>query len=132
MASIDSVTYSTVSQQDSRVVSKTMTQNDFLKVMITELKQQDPSKAVDSSKFAEQFMQMGSFQAMQDVSTNIKLLQAQQSLQHAQSLVGKNVSVNASNGTVTAPVTSSRVDGADVKVTIGGTEYKATDIQAFY
>lgn len=80
-------------------------QDTFLKLMVTELKNQDPTKPVDSQSFLAQLAQFSAVSGIQDLQktvTNLAgSLTTSQSLQAA-SLVGHNVLVPASQATLPA------------------------------
>jgi flagellar basal-body rod modification protein FlgD len=119
-----------VGYQDPRVKSKTLNQTDFLKVIVAQLSQQDPFKAADSSKFIQDFMSMGSYQAMQDMTTAMKDVKTQQGLLYAGSLVGKSVTYKDNTGAAaTGLVESARTDtDGTLWMTVGGTDYKTSSL----
>ena len=77
-----------------------LTTNDFLKLMIEELKLQDPTKPMDSSKMLDTQMQMSTLNANMEM---IKALQAietsftQSSLSTAVGIIGKDVENGSTN-----------------------------------
>jgi len=119
----------TSSYQDGRVVSKSLSQSDFLKVMTAQLAKQDPFKAADSSKFMEDFMTMGNFQAIQEMTANMKVVQQQQATLLAQSLVGRTVEVQKKDGSTEQGVISqASASGSDVNIKLGTQTYSSKDI----
>ena len=85
---IDGNTYTTSISNDK------LTNKDFLKLMITELKLQDPTKPMDSARMLSTQMQMSS------IETNLQTIKTMKSLQHtftqsalsnASSMIGKNI-----------------------------------------
>ena len=76
------------------ISNDTLTNKDFLNLMITELKLQDPTKPMDSQKMLDTQMQMSSIQTnIKTAETMDKLANAytQSSLSNAASVIGKNV-----------------------------------------
>ena len=87
-------------QYTQSVSNDQLTTNDFLKLMIEELKLQDPTKPMDSSKMLDTQMQMSTLNANMEM---IKALQAietsfnQSSLSTAVGIIGKNVENGSTN-----------------------------------
>jgi len=101
-----------------------LTTDDFLKLFLAELQNQDPTQPVDDSQMLNQLAQMSSIQTMQGIQTALSGSQ----LAQASALIGKNVTgldVNGSNvdGVVTA-VTQSNDAGLVLQV---GSQYIKPD-----
>ncbi len=108
----------------TRVPSKTMSQADFLKVLVAQYSNQIPSDSQNSTDFYTQMMSMSNYSAIQDVSTKMSSMSAAQ-------MIGKYVSATNDNGdTVTGTVTSARYDSDNTvwMFKIGSEEVKATQI----
>lgn len=78
----------------SAISNDQLTNNDFLKLMIQELKLQDPTKPMDSTKMLDTQMQMSTISTNQEMMKVMQSLQAsfsQSSLSSASSIIGKNV-----------------------------------------
>jgi flagellar basal-body rod modification protein FlgD len=79
--------------------------NDFLTLMTTQLKYQDPTKPQDSSAFVAQLAQFSSVSGIQEMNSSLtSLLDAYKTSQtnSATSFVGHDVLVNASSATLAA------------------------------
>ena len=99
--------------------SKTTTDKDtFLKLLVAQLKYQDPSKPVDSTAFLSQTAQFSALEAMQDVSANSASTLGAQLRLNASQLVGQTVSYTDSSGAV---VTGKATAAAFNASSIGGT-----------
>jgi flagellar basal-body rod modification protein FlgD len=71
-----------------------LTNDDFLKLMIQELKLQDPTKPMDSAKMLSTQMQMSQMNANQEMIKAMQSMQTaftQSSLSNASSIIGKNI-----------------------------------------
>lgn len=71
-----------------------LSNNDFLELMIQELKLQDPTKPMDSKQMLQTQMQMSSINTNQELASSMKALQAtfaQSALSNASSVIGKNI-----------------------------------------
>ncbi len=104
-SSSSSTSSSTSSTQGSDALGK----NDFLKLLITQLQNQDPTSPADTSQFASQLAQFSSLEQMQNINTTLQSLVTTQGSANQLStanLVGKEALCTtkqlqlAANGTV--------------------------------
>lgn len=65
--------------------------NEFLKLMISELTNQDPLNPMDNTQLVEQVGQLRSIAATDQLSSTLAAMQTSQSLTTASSLIGKRV-----------------------------------------
>jgi flagellar basal-body rod modification protein FlgD len=71
-----------------------LTNDDFLKLMLEEMKQQDPTKPMDSKELMDSQLQMSSIEANQDMSNAMKALQISyenSALSSAANIIGHQV-----------------------------------------
>src|SRR5574344_1345054 len=95
----------------------------FLMLMMEQLKNQDPMDPMDNSEMLAQQAQFTQIQEMQKLNSAIT---TNNSIQQANSLVGKTVQIVDPNNTsrlITGTVTSANFSGDSVSVTVNGTEY---------
>lgn len=96
---VDNVTVNTGTGVDgnsytSSIANDELTNNDFLKLMIQELKLQDPTKPMDSKQMLQTQMQMSTINTNQELAASMKTLQTsftQSALSNAASVIGRNV-----------------------------------------
>lgn len=122
--SINAIDTDTSASSASRVPSKTLSQTDFLKVLVAQYANQIPTDAQSSTDFYSQIMEMSNYSAVQDVSTKMSSMSAA-------AMIGKYVSATNDDGdVVTGTVSSARydTDNAIWRYTINGEEVKATQI----
>jgi flagellar basal-body rod modification protein FlgD len=128
-SAISSVTPTITSSSASRIPSKQLTPDDYLKLIVSEMSQQDPLKPSDSSKVAEQVMNMGNFQSLQTMTTDMAALKVQQGQLLGYQMVGKEVDMrNAVGGTDRGIVQSVRELEGDYLLTVNGIEYKMSSL----
>lgn len=72
--------------------------SEFLQLLMTSLKNQDPTQPVDSTQMIAQQAQFASLEQMQNMNTNMVSMMAMQSVSQATSLIGHTVSGTV-NGT---------------------------------
>jgi flagellar basal-body rod modification protein FlgD len=84
--------------------------DDFIKMMITQLQNQDPTDPVKNQDLLAQMSQIGQLQSSEDLQTSLKGLVLQNSLGSAGNLIGKMVQGMDDNGaTLSGLVTSVKV-----------------------
>ena len=108
--------------QTSQQTSKTAVDyQSFLKLLIAEMKNQDPTKPMDSTQYVAQLATFS--QVEQSVQTNTKLDQIMQSsaLSQADALIGRNIT--SADGKTTGTVASVRLASSGlIAVLQNGTE----------
>jgi flagellar basal-body rod modification protein FlgD len=116
------------------------TKDDFLKLLVTQMKYQDPMNPMDSAQMTSQIAQLNTVEGINQLNATVTSLQASlmasQSMQSA-SLIGKTIladgnSINLLNGTANL---SMRLEGAAESVVVdvinaSGRIIKSTDLGA--
>ncbi len=74
-----------------RVESRDLTQQDFLKLMLEQLRNQNPLEPQDNSEFFSQMAQFNSLETMREMATALRSLAATSELANATSLIGRTV-----------------------------------------
>jgi flagellar basal-body rod modification protein FlgD len=108
----------------ARIPTKTLGQEDFLKILVAQTRQQDPFKDGGLADMMSQFMALGNFQAMQDMSGRIESSAGVTASHFARALLGTHVVVADGAG-------ATRLNGGAVHFTLGGREYAASSILSF-
>jgi flagellar basal-body rod modification protein FlgD len=91
---VDGNSYTTAISNDK------LTNDDFLKLMLEEMKQQDPTKPMDSAALMDSQLKMSTIQSNQDMSASLKSLQASyatSALSTAANMIGHYVSNGSTN-----------------------------------
>lgn len=111
-------------QKPPAITPKSFSQVDFLKVIVTQLTQQDPFKAGDSNKIIEDFMNMANFQAVQESTATSKSMKQLDQYGLARNLLGTAVEVQGSEGTlIQGFVQRVRLGEGGLIVTVNNVEY---------
>lgn len=109
--------------------SKQLTQQDFLKLLSTQMQNQDPMQPMDDSQFMAQMAQFSTLQATTTMGADMTALRTHSDLATASSLVGRQVTItNNTVGTVTGTVSGVDASSGTAEVVIGGKSYSLSDI----
>ena len=101
--------------------NKTLGVDDFMKLLATQFKSQDPMKPMDDTAFIAQTAQFSSLQQTQTLVQQITQLSAAQSLATANSYLGKLVTVDLGHGqTAVGNVTAVDASGGTPKLIVNG------------
>lgn len=106
-----------------------LTSETFLKLLITQLQNQDPTNPMDSDQLLQQISSMQSLQANIELQSTLKTVSLNQQLASATSFLGKTVTAtNGSNPDVTGVVESVRVASGKALLKIDGTEVDLANV----
>ena len=102
----------------------------FLKLLVAQLKYQDPSNPADSTQFLAQTAQFTQVEKLAEVAEGqASMLKAQQSLS-ASNLVGRTISyTDASGAEQTGVVSKATLGGGEPILTVGNTEVPLTSVK---
>jgi len=110
----------------SSISNDELTNDDFLTLMITELKLQDPTSPTDSAQMLQTQMQMSTINTNQDMVTAMQSLQqsfSQTALSNASNIIGKNIEDgNISENGINKAYTVTSVESVDGQVLVRAQE----------
>ncbi|MGN6504672.1 MAG: flagellar hook capping FlgD N-terminal domain-containing protein [Tepidisphaeraceae bacterium] len=90
---------------------------DFIKMMITQLQNQDPTEPTKSSDLLAQMSQIGQLQSSTQLQSSLQTLTLQNSLSSAGSMIGKAVTGKDANGAdLAGTVTGVKVDSGQINL----------------
>jgi flagellar basal-body rod modification protein FlgD len=116
-ASSASATASTLSLGGGSQLGK----QDFLKLLIAQLRNQDPMKPMEDKEFIAQLAQFSSLEALQSMDQRLQALSGAQALEQAAALIGKQVQANLADGSqLQGAVTEVRVVGGTPRLVVNG------------
>ena len=95
---------------------------DFLRVLATQLSWQDPLKPMDNQAFMAQMAQFTALEQSQTMNERMGRLLATQSALQSVALVGRQVDVSTSAGTVTGQVASLSLQGEQPVFSLSATD----------
>ena len=104
--------------------TKALNQDDFLKLLSVQFQNQDPMKPMDDTAFIAQMAQFSSLEQTQTLTQQMTQLRSNQDLATANSYIGRQLTVDAGNGTtVTGNVTAVDASGTAPQVIINGLSF---------
>lgn len=111
----------------TRETSSSLDKDAFLKLFIEQLKNQDPMNPQDSSQFMSQMAQFSMLEQLtninEEVAEGMSQLILSQGIAEASGLLGKQVSVETTDGSVSGPVEKITIDESGIKLLINGNSY---------
>jgi len=111
-------------QADTAVTNpaSTMGENDFLKLLVAQLQYQDPMNPTGNDQFMQEQAQFSTVEGINNLQKTMLSMQADQQLAQSVSLIGKQVTYIAADGTSTAAgvVSSVTSSSGSLSLTVGG------------
>lgn len=95
-----------VAAEAATAATNSLGQEEFLKILLTQLTYQDPMKPLDNQEFIAQLAQFTSLEQTRQLNTRIDTLLTIQSTSQAVGLLNKTVEVNAASGNAVGTVTT--------------------------
>lgn len=91
---------------------------DFLRILTSQLSNQDPLKPLDNQEFVTQVAQFSTLEQSRQLNEKIDQLLAVQSVTSSVGLLGKTVDIDVSGNTVTGQVTGINYASGDPRLTV--------------
>jgi len=118
-------------KKDGREPVKSLGKDEFLKLLITELKHQDPTNPMNDREFISQMSQFSSLEQMLNLNNQMSKLISNLSFNSSFNLLGKGVEIDTVDGmgntrVVNGIVESVRKVEGDVLVTVNGESYSSS------
>lgn len=93
---------STTSTSSSSTASPTVSYNDFLQLLIAQMRNQDPTSPTDMSQYMSQFAQLSSVEQAIQTNTKLDTLLSTSALSQAEGLIGRTASFTSEDGQATS------------------------------
>jgi flagellar basal-body rod modification protein FlgD len=125
MSSVSSITNSSANSASADSVAtpqQTLTQNDFLQLLVSQMENQDPLDPQSDTQMAAQMAQFTSLQQSTAMSSSLSMMQAN-------SLVGSTVGLQVdSQTTASGQVSSVALVNGTPEIVVNGTEYTLSQV----
>lgn len=113
----------------SRIPTQSLGQDDFLKLLVTQMTSQDPMNPQTDADFIAQMAQFSSLQSMNTLGTEVSRLNSQQQFTQAASLLGRSVRVQTGQTTSDqGVVTAVHVNAGAPQLLINGQAYDLSQV----
>lgn len=116
---------------NGRQTSNQLGKDDFLKLLITQMQNQDPTEPMENTEFIAQMAQFSSLEQMTNMSTSFEKVANYISESSATSTLGKTVELNIGDTTVKG-IVEGTIRGEKPEVIVNGMRYDINKIAAIY
>ena len=124
-------TYNKTLVQEGRKTSNELGKDDFLKLLITQLQNQDPTSPMENTEFISQMAQFSSLEQMTNMSSSFAKMASFINSSEAASTLGKTVELNIGDATVQG-IVEGATRGENPQILVNGMYYSMDKIKAIY
>lgn len=107
----------------SAMSKQTLNQDDFLKLLVTQLSAQDPMNPMKDTEFVSQMAQFSALEQTRSMQTDISGLRSDQQLLQANSMIGRTVAIQSGSSSVTGVVSGVSLVSGTPQIIVNGTPY---------
>lgn len=113
-----------------RIPMQTLGQEDFLKLLTTQMVTQDPLNPQKDTDFIAQMAQFSSLEQSKTMQQDISSLRSQNRILQADALLGQTVELEIAENEISSGVVSAvRIDDGVPKITVGGRTYDLEQVR---
>ncbi len=124
-------TYNKSLVQEGRKTSNELGKDDFLKLLITQLQNQDPTSPMENTEFISQMAQFSSLEQMTNMSTAFSKMAAFINSSEAASTLGKTVELDIGDTSIQG-IVEGATRGENPQILVNGMYYSMDKIKAVY
>ena len=107
----------------ARVPVRTLTEDDFLKLLVAQMTSQDPLNPKSDIDMIPQMVSFSQLEQSKSMQTDLENLRAQEQIVQANSLLGRTVDVQDGDSKVTGQVTAVQMEEGTPKLVVNGHSY---------
>ena len=107
----------------ARVPVRTLTEDDFLKLLVAQMTSQDPLNPKSDIDMIPQMVSFSQLEQSKSMQTDLENLRAQEQIVQANSLLGRTVDVQDGDRKVTGQVTAVQMEEGTPKLVVNGHSY---------
>jgi flagellar basal-body rod modification protein FlgD len=116
---------------NGRAATQELGKDDFLKILITQLSNQDPTSPMENTQFIAQMAQFSSLEQMTNMSQSFTKMSSMMNSSEAANTVGKTVEIDLGDTTTTG-VAQAATRGDKPQIKVNGMYYDMDRIKAIY
>ena len=124
-------TFNKANTVNGRTPSQQLGKDDFLKLLITQLTNQDPTQPMEDTKFISQMAQFSSLEQMTNMNESFNKMAGMITSSQATSTLGKTVDIDLGDTTAQGVVEATSF-GDNPQVMVNGMYYDMSKIRAVY
>ena len=117
--------------QNGRQTSHELGKDDFLKLLITQLSNQDPTNPMEDTQFIAQMAQFSSLEQMTNMNESFTRMANMINSSQASATLGRNVEISLGD-TTTQGVVEAATLGANPQIMVNGMYYNLDQVKAVY
>ncbi|MBQ4377827.1 MULTISPECIES: flagellar hook assembly protein FlgD [unclassified Treponema] len=118
--------------REGRIASRELGKDDFLKLLMAQMTNQDPTSPMENTEFIAQMAQFTSLEQMTNMSNNFEKMAAMINSSEAQSMLGRTVQIDLGADQSTTGVVEAATRGNTPQVQVNGMFYDMNKIKAVY
>ena len=118
--------------RQGRIASKELGKDDFLKLLMAQMTNQDPTSPMENTEFIAQMAQFSSLEQMTNMSQNFEKMTAMFNSSEAQGMLGRTVQIDLGAEQSTTGVVEAATRGVSPQVQVNGMFYDMNKIKAVY
>jgi len=124
-------TYNKSLAVNGRTTSQSLGKDDFLKLLITQMQNQDPTDPMDNTEFIAQMAEFSTLEQMTNMNANFEQLNTMLTSNNAMGTIGRTVEIDLGD-TTTSGVVQAVTYGENPQVKVGNMYYDLKKIAAVY
>jgi flagellar basal-body rod modification protein FlgD len=110
------------------IPNKTLSQDDFLKLLVTQMKSQDPLNPQTDTEFISQMTQFSALEQSKSMQQDIAGLRSDQELVQADAMIGRYVTLQDGTNVVPGKVSSVNVVAGIPQLVVNGNQYSMSQV----
>ena len=115
----------------ARVANKTISQDDFLKLLVAQLSTQDPLNPTSETEFTGQLAQFSALEQSKSMGAELASMREQQEFLQANNLIGRTVALEADDGTaISGVVTGLIMEAGKPQLVVNGEKHALSEVLA--
>ncbi|HYG23416.1 MAG TPA: flagellar hook capping FlgD N-terminal domain-containing protein [Verrucomicrobiae bacterium] len=129
MSTVPSVTNTSGNGYEASVLpEKTLNQQDFFKLLMAQMTSQDPMNPVSNAEFMGQMAQFSTLEQTRTLEQNIALLRTEQQVLQANTLIGRDVTLQSGDATLEGTVEAVVIAEGVPKLLVDGVAYDLSQV----
>lgn len=118
--------------RQGRIAKQELGKDDFLRLLMAQMTNQDPTNPMENTEFIAQMAQFTSLEQMTNMSQNFEKMAALINSSEAQSMLGRTVQIDLGAEQSATGVVEAATRGASPQVQVNGVFYDMNKIKAVY